>query len=190
MKYIVQGQKITNTYKLISNKNEDGTFLKKPEIRFDNKDTAWGKILDFEMLSSFNHSRINITEDEEVIVKQTIFRADEVITYLRTNKIISTVDNKSEFHVAYKDLLAEYCDYICKKYPKVKRHVEIYNISLPIEEIDEIVKEVEKSTYQMGGLTGSVTINCGSGCASVENIVSTLCGTTSSLSSNMSSYMK
>lgn len=156
MKYIIQGQNINKIYKVVRNKNEDGSFTSKPEMKLDSKNITYSNITEFEtdsfsynsencmMLFSFGSAnKLNISEEEEVCITKEVFRADIVTKFLISDKILSETDNKDDLLKEYNALMSEYCHYICEKYPNVKRHIEIYNISLPIEEIDDIVAEVE-----------------------------------------------
>ena len=156
MKYIIQGQNINKIYKIVSNKNDDGSFTSKPEMRLDSQDITYENIIEFETDTiSYNcnnegiwtligcNKKLNISETETVEIKKEIFRADIVTTFLVSDKILSNTNNKNDISEEYNVLMSEYCKYICEKYPNVKRHIEIYNITLPVEEIDDIVSEVE-----------------------------------------------
>ena len=121
MKTKVLGQIITNTYSIDNKRKEikDSTgeskmiYEAKPELNKESK-IEWTEICGFKGNPRYNSNpknlawssfafckAINISENEEVLINEEIFRADLNELHLRTNKILKEIDlNKEEMEIA------------------------------------------------------------------------------------------
>ena len=164
MKYKVLGQNITNVYEVKDNKNEKGEYVRKPEF-VKNRKYEWEDILAFECDNlEFNtaygvlerHHQICISETKSVDIIRQRFRADEATTYLYSDEVLSEEDDKETNHQQYVDEVNKYIKLVFKKYPEVKNHCEIYNISDEnvFENIDKIKDEIIK---KRGGIKNNVS---------------------------------
>jgi len=134
MKYVVQGQNINSVYKVSVKRNDEGKVCEMPKFQ-PNTNVEWENCLSFECdhLEYNNYYTsgfpINISENEEVKILGQIFRADEQTTYLRTNKVLSETEDKETNYIEYQEAVNEYIEYVFEKYPEVKEHCKIYNIT-------------------------------------------------------------
>jgi len=150
MKYVIQGAKVTNCYGVKEYDNWQPTF------KIVKVDKEWVDILEIECdnvpcnldlsetYSSDNFS-INLSEEECVNVLSRTFRADLNKTILQTSKVVSSKDDTS-LREDYKQKLDEYYNKIIETYPKVKEHIELYNIKDAKENIDKIKSTVLKES--------------------------------------------
>jgi predicted PP-loop superfamily ATPase len=113
IKNTIMGMKTINTYSAVSNKNDKGIFTMRPSIKKDRK-TEWIEILNFEgsrinINNSDNSYRINISEDKEVYINKTVFRADKNEVYLYSTEEVEVIElNKEEAEAALMTFLRAY----------------------------------------------------------------------------------
>ena len=148
MKYIVLGKKLKTIWEIkdnrISIKNSDEMkkiFTAKPELT--NKVVAfeYPEILRFEGELGYNyntstslfyslHNCFNISAEETVYIEKKIFRADENLTYIYTDKVCEQIDeNKEEAENAYKNILKEFNKTMIKSNPTMDNYCELHHLN-------------------------------------------------------------
>lgn len=171
MKYVVQASNVKELYEVKKfTRDESKTFYQKPEFEKTRVDD-WQEVVSFEcdrleynkgyrknsilqLVFDGDAYRINISEKEEVRITGQIFRADKATTYLHSDKILSTTEDKGTNWRAYQVALQEYRDYVLKTYPAVKEYCELHCVKDELENIDkikEIVLKEDKKYFDIGG---------------------------------------
>lgn len=172
MKYVVQASNVTELYEVKKFTRDEGkTFYQKPEFEKTRVDD-WQEVISFEcdrleyntsppcIMINFigtifkENRKINISEKEEVDITGQIFRADKATTYLHSDKILSTTEDKETNWQAYQDALIEYRVYVFETYPAVREYCELHCVKDELENIDKIkgiVLKEDKKYFDIGG---------------------------------------
>lgn len=182
----IKGKNITNFYSVKDNKkmravndNElKSIYTAKPELVKEPK-VEWEEICNFEGDLHYNNSwafggHINISEDDEVRVDKTIFRADLNEKHAFTNKILKEQDDeksKSDAESIFKEELADFNEIMinsndamlayCKLHkldPRDTDCIELFKLVYPGEAY-EIVdgKMKKKDKYVFTGYTDKIS---------------------------------
>lgn len=135
------GKKINETYKLFIVKDNDGQYLKKPEIVLDNREVEYEEILSYE--GEVQHCYIlYISEDEEVFVNKDRFRADLGDWYQYVNKILEEKDNKADLEDKLKEELKLYNIQKIMGNDKAKAYCDLHKLDYSETDYDELLKIV------------------------------------------------
>lgn len=150
MKYVILGKKLKTIWEVKDNretiKNGDvikKVFTAKPKLTSRVETFEHPEIMRFEGELGFNSTRsifnyyngavgaaFNISADEEVIVEKKVFRADENLMYIYTNKVFEEVDeNKESAELAYKNLLKEFNKAMIKSNPTMDNYCELHHLN-------------------------------------------------------------
>ena len=179
MKTKVLGQIVTNKYSVDNKRKEikDSTgeskmiYEAKPKLKKESK-IEWTEICGFEGNPRYNSNpknsvwsssvfckAINISEDEEVLINEEIFRADLNELHLRTNKILKEIDlNKDEMEIALNEGMKIFNKEMIETDEKLKSYCVLHKLSL--EETDcmelfKLVYAVEECWVADGKLRGT-----------------------------------
>lgn len=148
MKHVVLGKKIQHKYSVDDRKvsvKENGETIKyfvgKPIVKNETEVTEYPEILRFEgelvknsVFGSFYRFGklpcFNISENEEVGIEKKVFRADQNIVYIYTDKICEETDiDKEEAETAHKNLLKEFNRTMIKSNPEMDRYCELHHLN-------------------------------------------------------------
>lgn len=160
MRTKVLGQIITNKYSIDNKRKEikDSTgeskiiYEAKPELEKESK-IEWTEICGFEGNPRYNSKfafckAINISEDEEVLINEEIFRADLNELHLRTNKILKEIDlNKDEMEIALENEMKLFNKEMIEADEKLKSYCALHKLNP--EETD--CMELYKHLYSTDG---------------------------------------
>lgn len=156
MKTIVLGKIIENFYEVdtkqkeIKLKNGELTTVYTDKPRFIEKSSVkeWVEICSYDGEPRFNINnrnpfvfgdrRLNISEDEEVVVESEVFRADTNEVYLKTEKIIDEVDvnNKKDMIIVFSEHNRAFNSAMITSNEKLRSYCDIHK--LPYEDTDAI----------------------------------------------------
>lgn len=157
MKYVVLGKKVQHKYSVDDKKvsvKENGETIKyftgKPVIKNETEIAEYPEILRFEgeleincAFGMFYHysnmQHFNISENEEVGIEKKIFRADQNITYIYTDKICEEIDiDKEETETVHKNLLKEFNRTMIKSNPEMDRYCELHHLNYGMTDCFEL----------------------------------------------------
>ena len=157
MKTIVMGKKIKNNYDVVVEKDEDGKYLSRPEIKKLEPDIKWEQISEYESepQSSISWSRLSdrhhifLSEDEEVTVTKQIFRADLGQWFQYTDKVLEEKDgNLKSCEKNLKALLADYNKQKIEDDEDAKAYCDLHKLKYEESDYDEIMKILRKYTIE------------------------------------------
>lgn len=163
MKTKVLGQIISNIYGVDNKRKEikDSTgeskmiYEAKPELNKESK-IEWTEICEFEGNPRYNSNpknlawssfafckAINISENEEVLINEEIFRADLNELHLRTNKILKEIDlNKEEMEIALNKEMKLFNKEMIEADEKLKSYCILHKLSPEETDCMELFKLV------------------------------------------------
>lgn len=168
MKYVVQGSHVKEVYEVLRFSNNETEHVKKPEF-VKTRINDWQEVISFDCdrleYNTRNKTepwsfievskRMNISENEEVAIIEQIFRADKATTYLHSDKILSTTEDRETNWRVYQVALQEYRDYVFKAYPAVREYCELHCVKDELENIDKIKEIVLKEDKKYFDIVGS-----------------------------------
>ena len=160
MKTHVMGQKVNKIYKLDIKKDNDGQYLKKPEIVLDNREVEYEEILSYEGRKQGSFS-ICLSEDEEVLIDKEKFRADLGDWYQYVNKVLEEKDNKADLEDELKEELKLYNIQKIMGNDKAKVYCDLHKLDYSETDYDELLKIIgnnESYVVSLKDVTG-ITIN-------------------------------
>ena len=162
MKTVVMGKKIKNNYDVVVEKDEDGKYLSRPEIKKLEPDIKWEQIYEYEGTAQYGipetpswlsvpfNRRIYLSENEEVRVTKQIFRADLGQWFQYTDKVLEEKDgNLKSCEKNLKALLADYNKQKIEDDEDAKAYCDLHKLKYEESDYDEIIKIIgkKKCTY-------------------------------------------
>lgn len=161
MQTVVLGKEIENTYKLISNKNEEYDekgnvkyiYFAKPVIRQEVECKSWREICRYEGEPRYNsksnvlwgayRNSLNISEDEKVYINEEIFRADLNEMHLHTDKIIEERNIDKELVESYLNAEIErFNEQMIESNDKLKAYCDLHKLVYGLTDCLELFKLV------------------------------------------------
>lgn len=148
MKTIVQGKKIKETYKVVTERDDNNKLVEKPKIILADTEIKWEDILSYDerpqskyTSNIFNlHLEIYLNENELVRVIEEIFRADLGIWYQRVNKELEKKDNLKKCEKELKPLLEEYNVQMIESNDAAKAYCDLHKLNYAHTDYEELLK--------------------------------------------------
>lgn len=165
MKYVILGKKLKTIWEVKDNretiKNGDvikKVFTAKPKLTSRVETFEHPEIMRFEGELGFNSTRsifgyhnevtFNISVDEAVTVEKQVFRADENLMYIYTNKVFEEVDeNKEAAELAYKNLLKEFNKAMIKSNPTMDNYCELHHLNYGLTDCFKLFEHLYPGKY-------------------------------------------
>ena len=160
MKTHVMGKKINEIYKLDIKKDDDGQYLKKPEMVLDNKEVEYEEILSYDGEVQ-RCCILYISEGEEVFVERDRFRADLGDWYQYVDKVLEEKDNKADLEDELKEELKLYNIQKIMGNDKAKAYCDLHKLDYSETDYDELLKIIgnnESYVVSLKDVTG-ITVN-------------------------------
>lgn len=193
----IQGKHITHNYSVKYERNDKGGLKAKPrlevkdEVTYETIMTVDGEIgsnssgtWSFTSISlSFDcRHRINLSEDEEVIVDNKIYRADLHVYMVHTSKVLSEKDcGKEEAEALLEKLTGEYNEQVINADEKLAAYCKLHKLVLAETDYEELKKVVcppkcddSVATLAYVGVTDwayATSAAIGSHCATISNAI-------------------
>lgn len=152
MKTIVMGKNVTNNYDVVVNRDEDNKLCSRPFIKELTPDIEWEEICEYEGEAQYSYlgRTIYISEDEEVIVTEQVFRADLGSYIQYTNKVLSEDEgNKESCETNLAALLKEYNKQMIEDDERAKAYCNLHKLDYEESDYDEIIKIIGKNKPEM-----------------------------------------
>ena len=150
MKTKVMGQRIKRNYKFNVGLDNNGKLKYKPYIIELCPDIQWEEICSYEgepQLSEecvFCKGKINISEEETVVVTKQIFRADIADYYQYTDKVLEDDEgNKAECEEALAMYMKQYNKEMIENNPEAKSYCDLHKLNYEETDYDELMNYIK-----------------------------------------------
>lgn len=141
------GKNVTNNYDVVVKRDKDNKLCSRPFIKELTPDIEWEEICEYEGEAQFSYlgRTIYISEDEEVIVTEQVFRADLGNYIQYTNKVLSEDEgNKESCETNLAALLKEYNKQMIEDDERAKAYCNLHKLDYEESDYDEIIKIIGK----------------------------------------------